>query len=72
MQKLIYTIVSYNGTGGHTITSGQFDIQSKNDLSRAIALLERTRDRSGQLDLDLLGPFNKDITLPPRYVRIGL
>ena len=71
MQKLIYTIVSYNGTGGHTITSGQFDIQSKNDLSRAIRLLERTKG-SGQLDLDLLGPFNKDITLPTRYARIGL
>ncbi|WNL63032.1 hypothetical protein [Citrobacter phage Ci1] len=71
MQKLIYTIVSYNGTGGHTISSGQFDIQSKSDLNRAIRLLERTKG-SGQLDLDLLGPFNKDITLPTRYARIGL
>lgn len=71
MQKLIFTIESYNGTGGHTISSGQFDIQSKSDLNRAIRLLERTKG-SGKLDLDLLGPFNKDITLPTRYARIGL
>lgn len=70
-KKLIYSIVTYNGTGEHTVDSGEFTVTSKSDLDKAIKLLERTSARcSSTLDLDLLGSFDKDMVLPSRYVRI--
>lgn len=73
MNKLVYTITSYNGNGGYSVDSGQFDIRLQSDLNRCIALLERTCERGkSNLDLDLIGGFNRDIQLPTKYQRIGL
>jgi hypothetical protein len=71
--KLVYTIVTYNGSGGYSVDSGQFDIRLQSDLNRCLALLERTCERGkSTLDVDLIGGFDRDIKLPVRYMRIGL
>lgn len=73
LNKLVYTITTYNGVGGYTVNSGQFDIRLQSDLNRCIALLERTCERGkSTIDLDLIGGFNPDIRLPNKYARIGL
>lgn len=73
MRKLGYTIVTYNGNGGYSVDSGQFDVKTQSELNRALALLERTCARGkSTLDVELFGPFDRDCVLPPKYVRVGL